>query len=183
MIPKVKREIEAFVLLAGDDGERAKCVEAIRAVYQPEPDPDFEAVRRAGEILETNPGEAERIVLGHFAAPEPKALNVTRQFERGKAPQRTWLIDRWLPEGRAGLFTGEGGRGKSWLALQLAASLAAGEPDWLLGTDLVLLDATQAPLKSVATAVIWTAEDEPAEAHRRLDIMQPGDNRRPAARD
>ena len=88
MIPKVKREIEAFVL-AGDDGERAKRVEAIRAAYQPEPDPDFEAVRRAGEILATNPDEADRIVLGHFAAPEPKALNVTRQFERGKAPQRT----------------------------------------------------------------------------------------------
>ena len=66
-------------------GERA----AIRAAYQPEPDPDFEAVRRAGEILATNPDEADRIVLGHFAAPEPKALNVTRQFERGKAPQRT----------------------------------------------------------------------------------------------
>ena len=104
-----------------------------------------------------------------------KALNVTRQFERGKAPLRTWLIDRWLPEGRAGLFTGEGGRGKSWLALQLAASLAAGEPEWLPGAGLDLLDAPHAPIKSGATAVIWTAEDEPAEAHRRLDIMQPLD--------
>ena len=162
-----------------DDTEREHYRKAIIVLLKPSVAPlvedDAQVIERAFDMVRSKPDDAWTIVEDHFAASEPKALNVTRQFEHGKAPQRTWLIDRWLPEGRAGLFTGEGGRGKSWLALQLAASLAAGESEWLPGADLDLLDATQAPLKSVATAVIWTAEDEPAEAHRRLDIMQPLD--------
>ena len=176
MTPEVLELLEAF-REAADDDERRRRAEAMRehfdSVPVETPDPDREAMAKAAAFLEKNEAEAERIIRAHFGPSEPKALNVTRKFERGKAPQRTWLIDRWLPEGRAGLFTGEGGRGKSWLALQLAASLAAGEPEWLPGADLDLLDAPHAPIKSGATAVIWTAEDEPAEAHRRLDIMQP----------
>ena len=113
------------------------------------------------------------------------ALKVTREFVQGEAPARVWLIERWLPEGRAGLFTGEGGRGKSWLALQLAASLAAGEAKWLPGatngpvildpkvlTHDVTRETKQDALAESAPAIIWTAEDEPEEAHRRLDIMR-----------
>jgi RecA-family ATPase len=40
---------------------------------------------------------------------------------------RLWLIDDKLPAGRVALLTGEGGAGKSRLALQLAAGVASGE--------------------------------------------------------
>ena len=46
-----------------------------------------------------------------------------------------WLIKGWLPKGRVVLFAGEGGQGKSKLALMLAAGLA-GQPEeaaWLPG--------------------------------------------------
>ena len=42
-------------------------------------------------------------------------------------PAREWLIPGWLPVGRLGMLSGRGGRGKSRLALQLAARLAAGQ--------------------------------------------------------
>ena len=43
----------------------------------------------------------------------------------GPWPDREWLIEGWLPVGRLGMLSGRGGRGKSRLALQLAARLAA----------------------------------------------------------
>ena len=43
----------------------------------------------------------------------------------GEPEPRSWLIDQWLPAGSVALLTGEGGAGKSRLALQLAAGIAA----------------------------------------------------------
>ena len=43
----------------------------------------------------------------------------------GPWPDREWLIEGWLPVGRLGMLSGRGGRGKSRLALQLAARMAA----------------------------------------------------------
>ena len=43
----------------------------------------------------------------------------------GPWPDREWLIPGWLPVGRLGMVSGRGGRGKSRLALQLAARMAA----------------------------------------------------------
>ena len=48
---------------------------------------------------------------------------------------RQWLIDERLPAGRVALLTGEGGAGKSRLALQLAAGVASGgeNREWISG--------------------------------------------------
>ena len=37
-----------------------------------------------------------------------------------------WLVEDWLPSGRVSMLTGEGGAGKSRLALQLAAGIVTG---------------------------------------------------------
>ena len=37
-----------------------------------------------------------------------------------------WLVENWLPAGRVSMLTGEGGAGKSRLALQLAAGIVTG---------------------------------------------------------
>ena len=42
---------------------------------------------------------------------------------------RQWLVNESLPAGRVALLTGEGGAGKSRLALQLAAGVASGGDD------------------------------------------------------
>ena len=55
-------------------------------------------------------------------------------FEWDETPwPRQWLIPQWLPAGRAAILSGEAGWGKSRLVLQLAAAVAAGDPEWLEG--------------------------------------------------
>ena len=44
----------------------------------------------------------------------------------GPPPPRRWLVEDWLPAGRVTLLAGQGGVGKSRLALQLAAGIASG---------------------------------------------------------
>lgn len=82
----------------------------------------------------------------------------------GDPPDRDWLIPGWLPAHRVALLTGEGGRGKSRLALQLAAAVARGSREWLPGGP-DLYQAKPAP------AVLATWEDEPEEVARRLRGM------------
>ena len=56
----------------------------------------------------------------------------------GEPPSRRWLIDQWLPAGSVALLTGEGGAGKSRLALQLAAGIATTSSNtrsWIEGTS------------------------------------------------
>jgi RecA-family ATPase len=70
-------------------------------------------------------------------------------------PDRAWLARDLVPSGTVTLLTGDGGTGKSLVALQLAVAVASGGA-WLGRT--------------VATgrAMFMTAEDDPEELHRRL---------------
>jgi len=76
-------------------------------------------------------------------------------------PQRDWLIPGIMPLGRIGLLTGEGGLGKSRLALQIAAAIASGDTDWLPGTGIKTDGEPR-------TVVYVTYEDEKAELFRRI---------------
>jgi len=82
-------------------------------------------------------------------------------------PDREWLIPDWLPAGRIGLLTGEGEKGKSLLALQLAAHMAAGGGLWLgRGIKEVM------PPVSDGVVVIAHWEDEAEEIRRRLGWIE-----------
>lgn len=82
-----------------------------------------------------------------------------------ETPTREWLIPAWLPAGRIGMVSGKGGKGKTWLLLQLAAAMATGEREWLgraSGPDKAVL-----PVE--AGAVVFASwEDEATEMKRRL---------------
>ena len=87
-----------------------------------------------------------------------------------QAPDREWLIKDWLPLGRIGLLTGEGEKGKSLLALQLAAKMASGGGLWLgRGVKVTM------PAVSEGIAVIANWEDEADEARRRLNWIENAD--------
>ena len=101
----------------------------------------------------------------------------------GPPPPRRWLVEDWLPAGRVTLLAGQGGVGKSRLALQLAAGIASGGGR-LDGTDhasegcswietpspdtLKLGEATE-PGGSPTVYASW--EDELEEFWRRLSEL------------
>lgn len=80
---------------------------------------------------------------------------------KGKpVPTRQWLVPGMVPQKTVTLFSGDGGTGKSLLALQLAVAAVAGT-SWIG--------------KSVqqGSALLISAEDDDEELHRRLDdILQ-----------
>ena len=82
---------------------------------------------------------------------------------------RQWLIDDKLPAGRVALLTGEGGAGKSRLALQLAAGVASGGDDgeWISSPARMMRLGNAVPTDG-ANVVFASWEDEPEEFYRRL---------------
>ncbi|MGC9445841.1 AAA family ATPase [Cereibacter johrii] len=70
-------------------------------------------------------------------------------------PSREWLVEDLIPARTVTLLSGDGGTGKSLLALQLVVAAALGRP-WLGRTV------------SSGRAVFASAEDDEAELHRRL---------------
>ena len=77
-------------------------------------------------------------------------------FSGSVPPMREWLAHEWIPIGQPTLLYGDGGTGKSLLALQLCASVALNIP-WL-GMSV----------KS-GRSIYFTAEDDEAELHRRIE--------------
>lgn len=77
-----------------------------------------------------------------------------------RIPPRVWHVQDLIPSDTVTLFSGDGGTGKSLLALQLAASTALARP-WL-----------GLPVRE-GKVIYLSAEDDRAELHRRLaDIAQ-----------
>lgn len=70
-------------------------------------------------------------------------------------PEREWLVPDLIPTRNVTLLYGDGGTGKSLLALQLAVAVALGKP-WL-GQPV-----------TAGKAIFPSAEDEKPELHRRL---------------
>ena len=94
-----------------------------------------------------------------------------------ETPQTQWLVPYIIPVGAATIIVGEGGVGKSRLALQLAtaASLRDGlwPSDWIPavdGGDSVGVRRTGRP----AITMIVNAEDQPSDAARRIVKIRAG---------
>ena len=124
--------------------------------------PDVEA---AGQVL-VDEDRAER---------DRKGGPVTARTDWTAEPgPRQWLVEYWLPAGRVALLSGQGGAGKSRLALQLAAAMAEKRAEWLPhGLSLA----------QFGPAVIATWEDEPDEITRRLRGMVETQDRLEALKD
>ncbi|MGB3315972.1 MAG: AAA family ATPase, partial [Albidovulum sp.] len=84
---------------------------------------------------------------------------------KGKAvPPRQWLVHGLVPQKTVTLFSGDGGTGKSLLALQLAVAVTAGT-GWI-----------GKPVEQ-GRVLFLSAEDDDDELHRRLDCILTSEDR------
>ena len=143
--------------------------QAGRCVFgDPPPEPDsnqaaLATLDRMAEALPDVDAAARVLVDANRAERDRKSGPVTARTDWTADPgPRQWLVEGWLPAGRVALLSGQGGAGKSRLALQLALALVERRKNWLPdGPDLV----------DSGPAVIATWEDEPDEVARRLRGM------------
>ena len=101
----------------------------------------------------------------------------------GPPPPRRWLVEDWLPAGRVTLLVGQGGVGKSRLAMQLAAGIASGgrraeeanqaskSRSWIETPSPHMLQLGEATEPGGAPLVYASWEDEWDEFRRRLSEL------------
>ena len=115
--------------------------------------------------LETQRAAWSQIALLLPAEELRAGVEIVDDWAALEVPTREWLIPAWLPVGRIGMVSGKGGKGKTWMLLQLAAAMATGEREWLgraPGPDKAIL-----PVETGAV-VLASWEDEATEIKRRL---------------
>jgi RecA-family ATPase len=94
---------------------------------------------------------------------KPLDITVVSSLAHKPVPERQWLVPEWIPARQVTLLSGDGGIGKSLLAMQLQIAAASAQ-QWLgLSTT---------PCRSLG----FYAEDDADELHRRIvdlaEIMQ-----------
>jgi len=80
----------------------------------------------------------------------------------GKPEPQKFLVDGLIPIGKPGLLAASGGVGKSLSVIQLALRIACGGGRWW-GKDV----------KEHGNVILFSAEDDIPEIHRRLDLLDP----------
>ncbi|MDE0078613.1 MAG: AAA family ATPase [Caldilineaceae bacterium] len=143
--PDTKRAIKALIARLENNAP----VQA--SVWQPTVD----------ELSALPPNEIARKLKKVLIHPQPVPLATL-----GPPKQRQWLIPNWLPRGRVGMLTGEGGRGKSFLALQLAEAITTEGGCWL--TPSHITKPRMPAVEGSGTVLYATWEDEPTEFVRRI---------------
>jgi RecA-family ATPase len=103
------------------------------------------------------PDDYERELLW-AAEPDHEPLEVIRAdtLDGIAVPARHWIVDGMIPGRTVTLLSGDGGAGKSLIALDLAVAIVTGG-EWL------------GNIPEPGPVVFLTAEDEMDEVHRRLD--------------
>jgi RecA-family ATPase len=80
-------------------------------------------------------------------------------WEDVPVPEREWTVPDYIPHNAVTLLSGDGGQGKSLLALQLAVARALAK-DWI------------GLLPEPGRTLVLSAEDDSDEMHRRLDDIR-----------
>lgn len=182
--PNGQRNAHEQIAQAAQDGELIAALdrahEAREKGEEPEPADEARILAALEKPIPSAPWNAEQIVdsynspdeterrraraaMRRLLDPDTGRPQPVRMTEIGEVSAREWLIDQWLPRGRIGMLTGEGGFGKSRLALQVAAAMTNGGGSWLPRG----LSGTM-PNVSCGTVVFATWEDEPVEFKRRI---------------
>ena len=86
----------------------------------------------------------------------------------GKAPVQNFLIDGTFPLGVPIIFSAAGDAGKGMMTLDLGMKVASG---------FSMQSAFGGPVKEHGDVIIFTAEDDEAEVHRRIERMDPFEQR------
>ena len=79
------------------------------------------------------------------------------QWEGMPIEDRRWTAHNRIPVGEPGIMSGDGGTGKTKLALQLGAAVAAGLPDWVGSV-----------VETHGPVLVFSAEEKLKEMHRRM---------------
>jgi RecA-family ATPase len=74
--------------------------------------------------------------------------------------EQQWLVRNRIPVDQVGLLSGEGGIGKTLLALQLAVAVVAEWPDWVGGV-----------IERFGPVVIYSAEEDAHQIRRTIDAI------------
>ena len=121
-------------------------------------DASHEDLRALQAILEDMKPETPPLVVQNLLSKQDAA-----------AWQRDWLIPGWLPANTVTYFSGRGGLGKSWMALQHVAAITMG----LTGCALYSQERNQCPKYSPGpcNVVFATWEDEREEVSSRLNTI------------
>jgi len=84
------------------------------------------------------------------------------QWEGVPIEARRWIVHNRIPVGEPGIMSGDGGTGKTKLALQLAVAIPAGLRDWVGGV-----------VEADGPVIVFSAEEKLKEMHRRTqDIIE-----------
>lgn len=124
-----------------------------------------EALR--GQWISEALGERAKKTVQPSTKPKGKAKRESSFYSAaalsGKdVPEREWIVKGMVPDRQVTLMMGDGGTGKSLLALQLAVAVAAGG-SWIERTA------------KEGRVIFMSAEDDDEELHRRLDdILRAG---------
>jgi RecA-family ATPase len=147
---------------------------------QPRPDPRIRAIidNRLQEPTEPRQDEptphdripdsadGERIIEplnGATTAPaeiQPFDTFDASQWEGVPIEPRRWIVHDRIPAGEPGIMSGDGGTGKTGLALQLAAAITAGLQDWIGGI-----------VEADGPVIVFSAEEKLKEMHRRTSCI------------
>ena len=88
---------------------------------------------------------------------------------QGKAPEQHFLVEGSFPMGVVSILAAMGDTGKGMLTLKLALEVACGHG--------LLIEVLGGRIQQHGTVVVFTAEDDQAEVHRRLEKLDPGNLR------
>ena len=85
-----------------------------------------------------------------------------------KAPEQKFVVNNVMPLGVPALFAAAGDSGKGMMTMDLAMKIASGKP---------MQSAFGGEIASFGNTVIFTAEDDEAEVHRRIQRLDPNNER------